>query len=78
MTASLPALENTSEVRETVARLIQDLYSGEVHPRVATGLASLLNLQLRVLETSSLERRVAQLEELFADRSPEPEKGSAL
>jgi hypothetical protein len=64
--SSLPALETTSEVRETVARLIQDLYSGEVHPRVASGLASLLNLQLRVLETSGLERRVARLEKLLA------------
>ncbi len=63
---SLPALETTSEVRETVARLIQDLYSGKVRPRVASGLASLLNLQLRVLETSSLERRVAQREKLLA------------
>jgi hypothetical protein len=39
---SLPALDTTVEVKETVTRLIEDLYSGKLHPRVASGLASLL------------------------------------
>jgi hypothetical protein len=73
---SLPALETAGALQEAVGRLIEDLHSGKLHPRVASGLASLLNLQLRVLEASTLERRVAQLEELFAEQSTEPENGN--
>lgn len=62
----LPTLDNAIAVRDTVARLIADVYSGRIHPRVASGLAPLLNLQLRAIETTDLERRVAQLEKLSA------------
>ena len=58
-------------VRDTVARLITDIYSGNLQPRMATGLASLLNLQLRAIETADLERRVAKLEKLLSDAEAE-------
>jgi hypothetical protein len=35
-------------------------------PRVAAGLAPLLNLQLRALEATELERRLAKVEKLLA------------
>jgi len=69
----LPALETSGAIREIVARLVEDLYSGMLHPRVASALASLLNLQHRVLETSSVERRIDQLEKLLAARVETPE-----
>jgi len=59
----LPNLNTAFAVRETVARLVEDVYAGKMNPRIAAGLAPLLNLQLRVIETSDLERRVAALEQ---------------
>jgi hypothetical protein len=64
--AALPTLDTALAVRDTVARLIDDIYAGKIHPRVAAGLAPLLNLQLRAIETSDLERRLAKLEKLLA------------
>ncbi|MGD0506349.1 MAG: hypothetical protein ABSA27_01025 [Terriglobales bacterium] len=63
----LPTLDNAMAVRDTVARLIADVYAGRIHPRIATGLAPLLNLQLRAIETSDLERRIAKVEKLSAE-----------
>ncbi len=56
-----------------VARLIADVYTGRIHPRIAAGLAPLLNLQLRAVETANaidttnLEKRVAELSKLAAE-----------
>jgi hypothetical protein len=63
----LPTLDDALAVRDTVARLIADVYGGKIHPRIAAGLAPLLNLQLRAIETTDLERRVALLEKLLAE-----------
>jgi hypothetical protein len=61
---SLPALETAQAVRETVARLISEVYSGKMNPRTAAGMAPLLSLQLRAIETTDLQRRLEQLEKL--------------
>ncbi len=58
----LPTLDNLTAVRDLVARLITDVYAGKINPRVAAGLAPLLNLQMRAIETEDLERRIAKLE----------------
>lgn len=63
----LPTLDNVLAVRDAVARLVADVYAGKIHPRIAAGLAPLMNLQLRALETTDLERRVAKLEKLLAE-----------
>ena len=71
----LPTLDNALAVRDTVARLIADVYAGRLHPRIAAGLAPLLNLQLRAIEMTEfadLERRLAQLEKAM----PKPAGGS--
>ncbi len=68
----LPKLETAIAVRDAVAQLIADVYAGRLHPRIASGLAPLLNLQLRAIETTDLERRVAKVEKLLA----KSEKGS--
>jgi len=64
--APLPTLDTALAVRDTVARLIEDLHSGKLHPKMASGFSSLLSLQLRALETSDLERRLIKLEQLVA------------
>jgi hypothetical protein len=64
---TLPTLDNAIAVRDTVARLIADVYAGRINPRIAAGLAPLLNLQMRAIETTDLERRLARLEKLSAE-----------
>jgi hypothetical protein len=64
---ALPTLDNALAIRDTVARLIVDVYAGKIHPRIAASLAPLINLQLRAIETTDLERRVAKLEKLLAE-----------
>jgi len=46
--------------------LIRETYAGKPHPRVAAGLAPLLNLQLCALEATDLDRRIAKVEKLLA------------
>jgi hypothetical protein len=71
----LPTLDNALAVRDTVARLITDVYAGKIDPRVASGLAPLLNLQMRAIETTDFERRLSRVEERVAkDRPGEKEQ----
>jgi hypothetical protein len=72
----LPTLDNALAVRETVNRLFADVYSGKLHPRVAAGLAPLLQLQLRAIEKTDLEQRLAKLEQKVS-AAPEPEADPA-
>jgi len=62
----LPALNTAKSVRDFVARLTAEVYSGETHPSVARGLAPLLHLQLRVLHDAEVEERFALLEKKLA------------
>ena len=60
-----------------MARLIADVYAGKIDPRIAAGLAPLLNLHLRAIEmvdTATLERRMAEVEKLLTEK-PEAEGG---
>lgn len=59
----LPTLESAKAMRDFVARLTDEVYTGKTHPSVARGLAPLLQLQLRVLHATDLEARVAKLEQ---------------
>ncbi len=47
-------------------RLIADVYAGKLHPKIAGGLAPLLQLQLRALDATDVEQRIAKLERLAA------------
>ena len=58
----LPRLDTVTAVRDTVNRLIEDVYAGRLAPRVASSLGPLMTLQLRAIETTDLERRIAKLE----------------
>ncbi len=66
----LPKLETATAVREVLAQLIPDVLGGKIHPSIATSSATLLNLQLRAIETSNLEARIAKLEKLTAPEDP--------
>lgn len=63
----LPKVDTAIAVRDTAARLIADVYSGKLLPRVAASLAPLLNLQLRAIEISDHEQRLAKLEKPAAE-----------
>jgi hypothetical protein len=64
-------------VRKTVGRLIADLYAGKLHPRIAAGLAPLMNLQLRAIKTADLEQRMVRIENLLAKSEGGPEAKAA-
>jgi hypothetical protein len=65
-TEPLPTVDNAIAVRDLVAQLIADVHSGKIHPKVAAGLAPLMNLQLRAIETSNLELQLAEVEKRLA------------
>ncbi len=67
----LPKLKSVVAVRDVVAQLIADVYAGKMNPRTAANLAPLLNLQMRAIESTDLERRVARVEELLAKTDKE-------
>jgi hypothetical protein len=52
----LPDLDNAIAIRDTVARLISNVYEGKLHPRIAAALAPLMHLQMRVVEKTGLKR----------------------
>src|SRR5215471_161806 len=58
----LPDLDSVSAVRDAVKRLIADVYSGKLHPRTAAGIAPLLQLQMRAIEKTDFDQRLAKLE----------------
>jgi len=62
----LPSLDDAPGVRNTVTRLIAEIYAGKIPPRIAAGLAPLMSLQLRAIETTNLER-LAELEKRLAE-----------
>src|SRR5579862_8666258 len=71
----LPKLDKMIAVQDAVEQLIADVYSGKLHPRVAAGLAPLLNLHLRALEATDLERRLAKVERLLTRKDAESALG---
>ena len=75
----LPRLDTAIAVQDTLARVISEVYSGKLDPRVAVGLAPLLSLQLRAIRTADLEleRRLAKLEKSRADAAGGPDDGAA-
>ena len=73
----LPTLDNALALRDTLARLIEEVYAGKIPPRIAAGLAPLMNLQLRAIETTDLDRRLANVEKLLAEKDELSGRGGA-
>jgi hypothetical protein len=54
--------ESVNDVRDLLAQATKGLIAGDISPRTATGLASLVNQLLRAIECTDLEKRIAELE----------------
>jgi hypothetical protein len=68
----LPKLDSAVAVRDATARLIADVVAGKLSPKIATGVAPLLNVQLRIIdavERSDLQERTAKLQRLGSGES---------
>jgi hypothetical protein len=48
---------------------IADVYAGKLNPRIAASLALLMHLQLRVIEKTGFEKRLAEVERQLGPRS---------
>jgi hypothetical protein len=72
--AQLPDLTSAAALRETIARLIVDVYSGTIHPRVAASLAPLINLQLRAIENAELEMQFEGFRQQLAEMGKKVEE----
>lgn len=66
----LPNLDSVAAVQDALKRMISDVYSGKLHPRIVAGLAPLLNLQLRAIEKTEFEQRIAKIERLLEKMKP--------
>lgn len=60
-------------MREIGAQVVAGVLSGKLHPRVASDLAPLLNMQLRAIHMADLQRRRKRLEQKLADPSQDSE-----
>ena len=69
----LPRVNTLVALRDAIAQLVESIYQGMVDPRIGSGLAPLLNVQLRVIDIAELEERVARLEQ---ERSTTKEKST--
>jgi len=59
-------LDNAVALRDKVGRVITDVLAGKIHPKVASVLPPLLNLQLHAIHTADLEQGLAKLEQGMA------------
>jgi hypothetical protein len=74
----LPDLNTVTAVRDVVKRMITDVYAGKLHPRIAAGLAPLLHLQLRAIEKTDFEQRLAKTEQQVALLRAERDKAGQV
>jgi len=56
-------LKTAFDCRRFLANLINRTESGEVDPALASKLGYLINIQLRSIEASSMEKRLEKIEE---------------
>jgi len=74
----LPKLETATAMRDAAAQLIADVYAGKIHPRIAVSLAPLLNFQLRAIESSNLEARLARVETQLVETRERLDRGQKV
>jgi Family of unknown function (DUF5763) len=65
----LPPMDTITGVKDAVVQMIRDVYSRDLHPRTAAGVAPLLNTLLRALGESDHEQRIKQLEKQLSELS---------
>ncbi len=62
-------LDTARAIRDAGERLFKEVRAGEVTPRTAEALASILRLQGSVIPVTDLEQRVQELERQLAEKS---------
>lgn len=68
----LPALDNAKSILEFAVRLSNELYFGQLSPRIADSLLPMIHLLLRSVEAINWESRIAHLEDIFARSDVRP------
>ena len=63
----IAALKTADAVLDATARLISDLRAERVRPSIAGAIAPLLNLQLRAIQATNHEARLATIEQKLAE-----------
>jgi len=58
-------LETIGDVSQFLARIINQLYRGEIEGGTASKLGTLLNIQINALRESELEDRIKRIETLL-------------
>jgi len=61
-------LEGIGGTLELTEKLIKEVYSGELDPKTASMIASILNFRLKVTDFQSMESRIIELEIWCADQ----------
>lgn len=75
----LPPVNTASAVQDTIARLLLDVHSGKIRPSVAGAMTMLLNLQLRAIQATDHEGKIAELQRQLAETQEKSEfKDSGL
>jgi len=60
---ALPPLDNAVVFRDAVGRVIADVLTGKIHPKVAAVLPPLLILQLNAIRVADVARQLAAVEQ---------------
>ena len=71
---AVPPLDNKIAVGNKIAELVDGICSGRIHPKIGSGVAPLLSLQMRTIEANH-ERRIEALEKQFAEAEAEDQEG---
>jgi hypothetical protein len=58
----LPKVETVADLPKAITALLAAMAAGQIAPEEGSAIASSISLQCRVLETSELEARIAELE----------------
>jgi hypothetical protein len=67
-------LKTSADVRRFLAHVINAMESGEMEPQLGSKLAFCSNVLLKAVENSTIENRLASLEEKFERRDHEKRK----
>lgn len=65
----LPRMKSAGDVHHFLARIIRELYRGEIEESRASKIGYLCNILLKAIDEGDLEKRIAALEDSLKSRS---------
>jgi hypothetical protein len=65
--AAVPPLDSTIAVRNAIAQVFGDVYSGRMNPKVGSSLATLLTLELRTIDMWDTLQEIEKLRKEIAE-----------